>query len=131
MLPLTKEIIDSLRPGPEADALIATYIMGWQRGRSGGIGCWVDPHDLDCFGKMKRQAWDLDWRPSYAAGNMILFQVDGVLQRHGCRWSIDSEWGTYHVVVQDHTYSGRASGASVQFTFMRAALLWILEKNDG
>lgn len=130
MLPLSKEIIDGLRPGPDADALIAHYVMGWQRGKPGGLGGWVDPNDWDCFGWPKRQSWINDWRPSYAAGNMILFQVNATLQREGCRWSIDSEWGTYHVVVQDHTFSGRASGASMQFTFMRAALLWVLEKNN-
>ncbi len=130
MLPLSKEIIDGLRPGPAADALIAHYVMGWVRAKSGGISCWVDPNDLDCFTKPKRRCWDHDWQPSQGT-NMLLFTVVTAMEKMGCRFSIDAEWGDYHVVVQDHIYSGRASGASMQFTFMRAALLWALEKSDG
>lgn len=130
MLPLSKEIIEGLRPGDEADALVATYVLGLVKGKSGGNPAWLDPNDLDCFGKPKRRAWVLGWRPSDVKGNMILFSVMSAVQKRGCRFSIDCEWGTHHVVVQDHCFSGRASGASMQFTFMRAALLWALEKRD-
>jgi len=130
MLPLSKEIIDGLRPGPDADALIAHYVMGWERGTHGGIRAWLDPNNLDCFSKPIRRCWDHDWRASQGP-SILLFTVASAVEKKGCCFSIDAEFGTYHIVVRDSVHSGRASSTSIQFAFMKAALRWALEKRDG
>ncbi len=129
MLPLSKEIIDSLRPGPDADALIAHYVMGWVRTKSGGLTCWSDPNDLDCFDKPMRRCWEHDWRPSQGP-SMLLFTVASRVEKMGYCFSIDAERGDYRIIIQDNYHSGQGSSASIQFAFMQAALRLALEERD-
>lgn len=141
---LTREQINALEPGSEADAAVAEFVMGWewfmydvdldQRGRI------LRPRNCPEEGPTWKQVssprsvvdnmYYVDRKPcstDYAAAMEVAMQI----RKDGCEWTLESYSDYFRMTFLDHDGNDvEVDSETPQLAICKAALLRALENQE-
>ncbi len=126
---LTREQIDKLEEGPEADAAAAEFVMGWskefattKRGPGRRQPAWVGVGGVFMH-------WEWEWRPTtYIAAAMEVVDVIAPHRVVSLK-RVDSEWRCFFAGGACTVI--RAEAPTLRLAIVKAALLWALEQEES
>ncbi len=139
---LTREQIDKLEEGPEADAASAEFVMGWskefattKRGPPRRQPAWIGAGGVFMH-------WEWEWRPTtyiaaaLEAADHIHKQVEdsNPPADQGFEFTMhyeDSEYGVWHVQLRGDGVYEAVRLDQLPLAIVKAALLWKLEREES
>ena len=134
---LTREQIETMEAGPELDAAVAEYVMGWYIGDTRWTGRGVQRHSYGIWyqsnPKYCRETGrnDQDWKPStdIAAAWEVLKHI-GLAALVGYRWGLPGKLGMC-TLDDGHGWQISVLAKTEELAICRAALSWALEREQS